>query len=105
MRASLFALAGLLGCAPALGADVSELLVQKRCNACHEHSSALLGPPWVAVAARHQQNKDVMIEVLARKIVMGGGGTWGLVPMVPNEHVTMEEAREMARWILEQRTS
>lgn len=38
--------------------------------------------------------------VLARKIVLGGGGSWGLVPMVPNEHVTLDEARAMAEWIL-----
>ena len=41
-----------------------------------------------------------MLEVLARKIVHGGGGNWGLVPMVPNEHVTLEDARAMAAWIL-----
>jgi cytochrome c len=81
--------------------DVPALLVEKRCNACHEQSAKLIGPPYVAVAARHQANKAEMVEVLARKIVLGGGGAWGLVPMVPNEHVTLDQARAMARWILE----
>jgi cytochrome c551/c552 len=93
----------LIACAPALAAaaDVPTLLAAKRCNACHEVTAALIGPPYVAIAARHRPNKDEAVEVLARKIVLGGGGNWGLVPMVPNEHVSLEEARAMARWILQ----
>jgi cytochrome c551/c552 len=41
-----------------------------------------------------------MTEVLARKIIHGGGGNWGMVPMVPNQWLTMEEARSMSTWIL-----
>jgi cytochrome c len=87
---------------PAPAADnLSALLIEKRCNACHEMNSVLIGPPYVAIATRHTAEKDSMIEVLARKIVLGGGGNWGVVPMVPNEHVTLDEARAMAKWILE----
>jgi cytochrome c len=60
----------------------------------------LLGPPYIAIAARHVQRREVMIEVLAHKIVHGGGGNWGLVPMVPNQWVSIENARVMAEWIL-----
>lgn len=81
--------------------DVPKLLVAKRCNACHEVDTMLIGPPYIAIATRHSLNKEAMVEVLARKIVLGGGGNWGVVPMVPNEHVTLEEARAMAKWILE----
>jgi hypothetical protein len=34
----------------------------------------------------HASQTEVMIEVLARKIIAGGAGNWGVVPMVPNEH-------------------
>jgi cytochrome c len=44
---------------------------------------------------------DGIVEVLAQKIISGGAGNWGVVPMVPNEQVTIEQARAMARWILE----
>lgn len=80
--------------------DVAALTVTKRCNACHELSAASLGPPWQAIAARHSPRKDLMVEVLASKIVHGGGGNWGNVPMVPNQRVSPEEARRMATWIL-----
>lgn len=76
------------------------LLVEKRCIACHETDRPLIGPPYRAIAARHAAQKEIMVEVLARKIIIGGAGNWGAVPMVPNEHVSEDEALAMARWIL-----
>ncbi len=35
------------------------------------------------------------------KIIVGGTGNWGVVPMVPNEHVSIDEARAISRWILD----
>jgi cytochrome c len=96
-------LIALIASASASAADVPPLITAKRCNACHDVSATLIGPSYVAIALRHAPDKDNMIEVLARKIVLGGGGNWGVVPMVPNEHVSVEEARTMARWILEVR--
>jgi cytochrome c len=89
----------------AFAADVAALITQKRCDACHDLTATRIGPPFVAIALRHRADKDNMIEVLARKIVLGGGGNWGVVPMVPNEHVTLDEARTMAKWILERPAS
>lgn len=81
--------------------DGAALLTEKRCIACHDLSKTLLGPSYQAIAARHAAQKDIMVDVLARKIIVGGGGNWGVVPMVPNEHVSLGEARAMARWILD----
>jgi cytochrome c len=81
--------------------DASDLVIEKRCNACHDMKAASLGPPWQAIAARHAPRKELMIDVLASKIVHGGGGNWGHVPMVPNQRVSIAEARRMATWILD----
>jgi cytochrome c len=84
-------------------AEAGATLAQARhCHACHHPTEALLGPAYQAIAARHAAKKEVMVEVLARKIILGGGGNWGLVPMVPNEHVSAGDAQTLARWILEQ---
>ncbi len=85
--------------------DTAALVITKRCNACHELSEPSLGPPWQAIAARHAARKDLMVDVLASKIVHGGGGSWGNVPMVPNQRVSTDEARRMAAWILTLSTS
>lgn len=81
--------------------DGEVLVKTKRCVACHDQSQTLIGPPYEAIAARHAANKELMVEVLAHKIIVGGAGNWGVVPMVPNEHVSLEEARAMVRWILD----
>ena len=81
--------------------DELPLLREKGCHACHAVDQMLLGPPYKAIALRHSTRKETMLEALVQKIIDGGGDNWGLAPMVPNEHVSEEEARVMAKWILE----
>ena len=82
--------------------DAETLVSETMCYACHQMAEASLGPPWQAIAARHAANSEVMTDVLAGKIIRGGGGNWGNVPMVPNQRVNEDQARIMAEWILEQ---
>jgi cytochrome c len=83
-------------------ADGASLVKSSRCYACHDLTEPLIGPPYKTIAARYSANRELMTQVLARKIVLGGGGNWGVVPMVPNEHVSATDAQAIARWILEQ---
>ena len=98
--ATLLALCTVATSAWAQPPNGEALASAKRCNACHTVDEALLGPPYRAIAARHAGDRDLKVEVLAQKIVHGGGGNWGVVPMVPNEHVSLDEARTIAAWIL-----
>ena len=81
--------------------DGEALATEKRCVGCHDLDRNLLGPSYQAIVARHSANKEVMLEVLAQKIIIGGAGNWGIVPMVPNEHLSLDEARAISRWILD----
>lgn len=83
-----------------LAQDGEALVQNAMCYACHQMESLSLGPPWQAIAARHASRSELMTEILAGKIVRGGGGNWGNIPMVPNQRVSEEEARKMAEWIL-----
>jgi len=89
------------GSVSAAPAKVQALAMERRCSACHDIDRVLLGPSYRSVAARYAGRDAVMVDVLAQKIIEGGGGNWGLVPMVPNEHVSYEEARLIATWILD----
>ena len=80
--------------------DGEQLVSDAMCYACHQMQQASLGPPWQAIAARHATNSEVMTDVLAGKIIRGGGGNWGNVPMVPNQRVNQEQAEIMVEWIL-----
>jgi len=79
---------------------LSELALQKHCDECHAVDATRIGPPFIAVAIRHRAEGDAAIEPLAQKIIHGGAGNWGDIPMIPNERLTLEEARALARWVL-----
>lgn len=82
--------------------DGAALAKASRCQSCHHATDVLIGPPWQAIAIRYAQDREAMEPILARKIVLGGGANWGVVPMVPNEHVKPQDAAALARWILQQ---
>ncbi len=83
-------------------APLPAALVEHHCNACHAANDRLIGPPLLAVAARYGAAADQQrtIEVLTEKIRLGGGGNWGIVPMVPNTNLSKEEARSLVLQIL-----
>jgi cytochrome c551/c552 len=78
----------------------SPLAVQQHCDECHAIRETVIGPPFLAIALRYATVQDTAVERLARKIIDGGAGNWGTIPMVPNERVSLEDARGIARWIL-----
>ena len=89
---------------PAMGASpgdgLSAQAARQHCDECHAIDVLRIGPPFRAVASRYSLEGDAAVERLARKIINGGAGNWGSVTMVPNERVSLEDARAIARWIL-----
>ncbi|AIT26790.1 c-type cytochrome [Bordetella holmesii] len=76
-----------------------ELARSKACMACHQVDSKRVGPPLNSVAERYAGHPEA-IDYLANKIRMGGRGAWGAVPMPAQSHVSPEEARQLAQWVL-----
>ena len=75
-------------------------LAQKRiCMGCHTVAEKRVGPAFKDIANRYAGQHDAATK-LAEKIVKGGGGVWGAVPMPANPKVTPEEARQLAIWVL-----
>lgn len=98
MKRTLFAfLAGFLLGTPAL-ADLA-LAKSRNCMACHALDRKVVGPAYLDVAKKYAGQKDAA-DKLALKIVKGGGGVWGAVPMPANKQVSDEDARRLAGWIL-----
>ena len=80
-------------------ADDAALARKKNCMACHTVDKKIVGPSYKDVARRYAGQKDAEAR-LAEKIVKGGKGAWGEVPMPPNATVKPDEAETLARWIL-----
>ena len=76
-----------------------ELAQQKTCMACHALDRKIVGPSYKDVAAKYAGQKDAA-DKLAEKIVKGGSGVWGAVPMPANPRVSAAEAKQLAVWIL-----
>ncbi|WP_295522134.1 c-type cytochrome [uncultured Pseudacidovorax sp.] len=75
------------------------LATAKACMACHTVDRKVIGPAFKDVAARYAGNKDAA-NVLAQKILKGGSGAWGPVPMPANTQVSDAEAKKLATWVL-----
>ena len=86
--------------APAL-ADQA-LATAKNCMACHAVDKKLVGPAYKDVAAKYAGQKDA-VDKLAAKILKGGSGVWGPVPMPANAQVNEAEAKKLAAWVLTQK--
>ena len=76
-----------------------ELAQKKNCMACHAVDKKLVGPAYKDVAAKYAGQKDA-VDKLAQKVMKGGSGTWGAVPMPANPQVSEAEAKQLVQWIL-----
>ncbi len=97
---ALTLLAGLLGATPAR-ADM-KLATAKNCMACHAVDKKLVGPSYKDVAAKYANQKDAL-DKLSAKVIKGGAGVWGPVPMPANSQVSPDEAKKLVGWILTQK--
>jgi len=79
-----------------------QLAQQKNCMACHAIDKKLDGPAYKDVAAKYAGQKDA-VDKLALKVMKGGAGTWGAVPMPANPQVNEAEAKTLVQWVLQQK--
>jgi cytochrome c len=82
---------------PAAMAD-DALLKAKGCTACHANDKKLVGPAYKEVAKKYKGDAGAAAK-LAEKVIKGGQGVWGPIPMPPNK-VTDDEAKKMVVFVL-----
>ena len=98
MKRALFALAALSAVSAPVLADQA-LAQTKNCLACHAVDKKLVGPSFKEVAGKYAGQKDA-VEKLAVKIVKGGSGVWGPIPMPANAQVNEAESQKLAAWVM-----
>jgi len=76
-----------------------ELAQKKNCMACHAIDKKLVGPAYKDVAAKYAGQKDAA-DKLALKVMKGGTGVWGAIPMPANPQVSDAEAKQLVEWVL-----
>ena len=80
----------------------AELAKAKNCMACHGIDNKIVGPAYKDVAKKYAGQKDAE-DKLTQKVLKGGGGVWGAIPMPANSQVTEAEARQLVKWVLSQK--
>ncbi len=75
----------------------ADLIAANDCLACHKINEKLIGPSYQEVAAKYTtQDTDALVE----SIIKGGTGKWGEVPMIAHTNLSIDDAKEMVKYIL-----
>lgn len=97
----LLAMGGLVSTAAMADAGL-DLAKSKNCMACHAVANKVVGPAYKDVAAKYAGQKDAEAKLVA-KVMKGGSGVWGAIPMPANTQVSEAEAHTLVKWVLSQK--
>lgn len=92
--------------APAATADSKglEMIGASDCTTCHrlhkETAGVAIGPSYSEVAAKYSPAADTTVDRLVKKIISGGSGVWGSVPMTPHPALAPADVKIMVTYIL-----
>jgi len=75
------------------------LVAGSDCLTCHKTSEKLIGPAYKDVAAKYEATES-NIKMLAAKVIKGGSGVWGAIPMTPHPQIKEEDAEAMVKYVL-----
>lgn len=75
------------------------LVAGSDCLTCHKTSEKNIGPAYKDVAAKYE-NTEENVKMLATKVIKGGSGVWGAVPMTPHPQISQEDAEAMIKYVL-----
>ncbi|OYX23556.1 MAG: cytochrome C [Algoriphagus sp. 32-45-6] len=76
-----------------------EKIKSSDCTSCHMVERKIVGPSYAEVAAKYENN-DENVAMLAKKVIEGGVGVWGEVPMPPHPALSEDDAKDMVRYVL-----
>lgn len=76
-----------------------ELIGSNDCTTCHAISEKKTGPAYTEVAKKYE-NTDAVKKDLVSKIINGGTGNWGNIPMTGHPALSEADALEMVNYIM-----
>jgi cytochrome c len=75
------------------------LIATLDCLVCHKPTVKIIGPAFSDIGKKYPAT-DANVTMLADKIVKGGSGNWGQVPMSPHPQVSVDDAKSLALYVL-----
>lgn len=74
-------------------------LAYSDCLTCHRYAERVVGPSYLEIANRYQLDKK-QVAKLSKKIIKGGYGSWGEIPMTPHPAMSKKMAESIVKHIL-----
>lgn len=75
------------------------LIAKSDCISCHKPTIKLIGPSFQDIAAKYPSTPE-NYKLLTQKIIKGGSGVWGPVPMSPHSTIPVTDVKKMLAYIL-----
>ena len=72
---------------------------QNACMGCHAVDKKIVGPGFQTIAKKYE-NDPGATAFLKNKIIKGGSGSWGVVPMPANVKLSGADVSLLTSWIL-----
>ena len=76
-----------------------KIMAKQDCATCHKIDKKVIGPSYLEIAKKYPMN-DKNVSYLSDKIIKGGSGVWGAIPMAPHSALKKEDAKKIAKYIL-----
>jgi cytochrome c len=76
-----------------------EMIASLDCTTCHKINEKNIGPAYIDVSKKYEATEE-NIDSLAHKVIKGGFGVWGQVPMTAHPDLSLDSARTMVKYIL-----
>ena len=75
------------------------LINSSDCKTCHTNENKIVGPAYKEVAAKYEFTK-ANVSLLAGKVISGGTGVWGDLPMTAHPDLSTADAEKMVMYVL-----
>ena len=75
------------------------LLNANDCKTCHTVENKIVGPSYNEVAAKYPFTQE-NVAFLSEKVISGGAGNWGDIPMTAHVNLSKPDSEKMVYYIL-----
>lgn len=76
------------------------LVKNNDCLTCHQVADKAIGPSYRDIAAKYAGASDTEVSAIAQRIIKGGAGVWGQIPMTAHPALSTADAEAMVQYIL-----
>lgn len=84
----------------AAAAPGAKLMAASDCNTCHKADVKVVGPALKDIAAKYANATDAVVDTLVNKVIRGGKGNWGDIPMAAHPNLPPADVKQMVKYVL-----